>query len=228
MDKPWYETITLITTIVATIAGICTILGVSVFGGKSLIKDKTKDYKITTKSIQDDNQILNREQSTESFASDYETKKEETNQNLYKYVKYRYEDVWNFDTEWTDDVISVDDTCKLYAKRTLYHGQRKYTEEQITYKHKKDNEDGTEDIVWTGSKTSPKGYEYANEINSKKTIKYENLGKWVTSEPKLGEYSFNVVRREQYKYRRKVQKKIVDNVIWESEENAPEGYEKSN
>lgn len=129
--------------------------------------------------------------------------------HLYKYIKYEYKNVWEFDEEWVDDVIPSSDTCKLYARRTLYHGQRKITQEKITYKHKKINEDGTENIIWTDSEKSPESYEYANETTPTTTIKYENLGKWVTNEDRLGEYTYNIIYRKQYKYRRLVQKKIL-------------------
>lgn len=121
-----------------------------------------------------------------------------------------------------DDVIPSSDTCKLYASRTLYHGQRKITQEKTTYKHKKINEDGTENIIWSDSKKSPESYEYANETTTTTIIKYENLGKWVTNEDRLSEYTY----RKQYKYRRLVQEKNIVDVKWATEKDAPEGYEK--
>lgn len=145
---------------------------------------------------------------------------------IWKYVKYSYKTEWEYDEDWRDDKLSVSDTCKLYAKRTLYHGQRKFIEEQVVYKHKKVDENGHENIIWTGSKTPPKSYEYEKESQTQKIIKYENIGKWVTSETKLGAYTYNITTREQYKYRRMVSKKYIIDVKWSSEEEAPEGYEK--
>lgn len=193
---------------VGIIAGICTILGISVSGIISKVKSKRDEKpRITTELTQNNNKMLSSEQLTSTNTSENE-------------LEYGYQYVWEFDEEWSDYKCQTSDTCILYAKRTLYHGQRKYTEEQITYKHKRVNEDGTEDIVWTGSKVSPKGYEYEYESLTKKIIKYENLGKWVTNEARLGEYSYNVVLREQYKYRRKVRKKIIIDTISTSEKDS--------
>ena len=79
MDKKiWYIIILLIAAIVGIISGIFNMLGISVFGGISLIKDKTEDYKITTEAIKKDDEMLSSEQSTESFVPDYKPGKQNT------------------------------------------------------------------------------------------------------------------------------------------------------
>lgn len=147
------------------------------------------------------------------------------NQNiLYKFVKYAYTDEWEYDEEWTDEVSPIDDTCKLFGKRILYTGRRKIKEEHVLYKHVKYDENGNEDIIWIPSKISPDAYEYANEKDKYVDIRYENLGKWVTSRSKLGAYTYDVEQKEQYKYRRR--KKYIVDVKYSLSPEVPEGYEK--
>ncbi len=82
MDKPWYEKVGICVTI---IAGICGILGVSVFGIIKAINNKTKDSKTIIESTQNNDKILSSEQLTESFVTDYEPVKE----NIYKDSTYK-------------------------------------------------------------------------------------------------------------------------------------------
>ena len=96
------------------------------------------------------------------------------------------------------------------------------------YKYKYNNvEKYIEDTVWTTSKTSPSGYEYANEKKVTNKITYENLNKWVTSKEALGEYTYNMVTKKQYKYKHNNKIKEED-VIWTTSRTSPSGYEYAN
>lgn len=154
-----------------------------------------------------------------------------TGKVLYKYVKIKYHDTWEVDLEWSDEKKPNTEVCKLYAKRTLYHGQSKIMEIKDIYQHIKMSEDKCFDYypneIWTGSNISPKGYIYANRRHTQKTIKYINLGKWVLNEIRLGEYSFNIITKEQYKYRYLINKGCVVDTKWLPEGEYIEGYVKA-
>ena len=100
-----------------------------------------------------------------------------------------------------------------------------YTVIKTEYKYRINNrEKYIADTKWTESRTSPKGYEYANERRVTTVISYENLGKWVTSKEKLGEYTYNVKTRTQYKYRYNNPEKYISNTIWTTSITPPAGY----
>lgn len=80
------------------------------------------------------------------------------------------------------------------------------------------------DEKWTDSINPPEGYEYANKTRTLRTYKYENLGKWVTSESKLGEYTYNIRTRKQYKYKYNNPEKYIIDTIWTESKTSPEGY----
>ncbi|MBQ9024251.1 MAG: hypothetical protein IJ105_03405 [Bacilli bacterium] len=80
------------------------------------------------------------------------------------------------------------------------------------------------DTVWTDSKTSPSGYEYANEKKITRTTKYENLNKWVLSPGALGEYTYNVTTRRQYKYKYNNPERYIKDTIWTTSSVSPSGY----
>ena len=81
------------------------------------------------------------------------------------------------------------------------------------------------DIKWTDSITPPTGYKYANKKATTTTIKYEQLNKWVTSQDKLGEYTYNIKTRKQYKYKYLHTERYVKDTIWTTEKVARQGYE---
>ena len=100
-----------------------------------------------------------------------------------------------------------------------------YTVIKTEYKYRINNrEKYIADTKWTESRTSPEGYEYANERRVTTVISYENLGKWVTSKEKLGEYTYNVKTRTQYKYRYNNPEKYISNTIWTTSITPPAGY----
>ena len=82
-----------------------------------------------------------------------------------------------------------------------------YTEDITTrkqYKYYYNNPTSTYDEIWTDSIESPEGYHYANEsklVEGKTT--YIDLGKWVDSKEKLGEYTHNIQTKKQYRYKKR-------------------------
>ena len=83
------------------------------------------------------------------------------------------------------------------------------------------------DTRWTNSKTSPSGYEYANEKKVTRTTKYENLGKWVTSKGALGDYTYNISTKKQYKYKYNNPKATLS-TVWTESKTPPAGYTYAN
>ena len=80
------------------------------------------------------------------------------------------------------------------------------------------------DTKWTNSITPPAGYVYANEKNITRTTKYENLNKWVTSQAALGEYTYNIATKKQYKYKYNNPTRYVEDTTWTNSPTAPTGY----
>ena len=80
------------------------------------------------------------------------------------------------------------------------------------------------DTLWTTSRTSPAGYEYANEKKITRVTRYVNLNKWVTSPDALGEYTYNVTTRKQYKYKYNNPEKYIKDTIWTTSITPPTGY----
>ena len=80
------------------------------------------------------------------------------------------------------------------------------------------------DTIWTESKTSPSGYEYANEKKITRTTKYVNLNKWVTTPGALGEYTYNISTRKQYKYKYNNPERYIKDTIWTTSITPPAGY----
>ena len=104
--------------------------------------------------------------------------------------------------------------------------QKGYTIVKREYKYKiKTSKRKLIDTKWTNSKVSPSGYEYANEKKTVRTTKYKPLDKWVTSKDKLGEYTYYVKTKKQYKYKRNNPEKYLIDTIWTDSKISPEGYE---
>ena len=91
------------------------------------------------------------------------------------------------------------------------------------YKYKYNNPTKSTVEKWTDSITPPAGYTYANEKKITRTTKYENLDKWVTTPGGLGEYTYNVVTRKQYKYKYNNPTAKTD-YKWTTSINPPAGY----
>ena len=146
------------------------------------------------------------------------------------------------DEKWTDSKTSPEGYEYANKTRTLrtykYENLGKWvtSEEKLgeytynvrtkkQYKYKYNNpEKYIVDTIWTESKTSPEGYEYANEKIITRTTKYENLDKWVTNYDKLGEYTYNVRTKKQYKYKYNSPEKYIVDTIWTTSITPPNGY----
>ncbi len=136
-------------------------------------------------------------------------------QTTYSYL-YKYRTYSESSSTSTDE--------KVVSDPTNYVNQG-YTIVKTEYKYKINNrEKYIADTKWTTSITPDSGYEYANEKKVTKQISYVNLGKWVTNESKLGEYTHNVVTRVQYKYRYNSPKKYISDTIWTTSKTSPAGY----
>ena len=81
-SKSWYEKVSVW---IGIIAGICTILGVSIFGIIKAINNEVEDSKITTESTQNNSEMLSSEQLTKVFVPGHEQKKG----NIYKDSTYK-------------------------------------------------------------------------------------------------------------------------------------------
>ena len=81
------------------------------------------------------------------------------------------------------------------------------------------------DTKWTTSKTSPSGYEYANETKQAGSYTYEQLNKWVTNKSLLGEYTYNITTVKQYKYAYNIPTKYIEDTKWTTSKTSPSGYE---
>ena len=57
------------------------------------------------------------------------------------------------------------------------------------------------DTIWTTSITPPAGYTYTGESKTNTKTSYADLGKWVNSKSELGEYTYNIEKRTQYRYK---------------------------
>lgn len=119
---------------------------------------------------------------------------------------------------------------KVYQKKTTSKYRYQYrtyssnTKTTTYYKYKENNPVEHIDVKWTDSVTPPAGYTYADASSTSVNIKYENIGKWVTSRSRLGEYTYNVATRVQYKYRYNNPEKYIADTIWTTSINSPSGY----
>ena len=166
----------------------------------------------------------------------------------YTIVKYEYNykvnnpEKYIEDTKWTNSQTSPEGYVYANEKKIVrtarYENLNKWvtsedalgeytynivTKKQYKYKYNT-KEKYIVDTTWTDSKTSPEGYVYANEKIITRTTKYENLNKWVTSEGALGEYTYNIVTKRQYKYKYNNKERYVENTIWTTSITPPEGY----
>ncbi|MBR3116769.1 MAG: hypothetical protein IKF36_02715 [Bacilli bacterium] len=82
-----------------------------------------------------------------------------------------------------------------------------------------------EDTKWTNSKTSPAGYQYTGKSNTTTTVSFEPLNKYVTSYSELGEYTYNVTTKKEYKYKYNNPERYLKDTIWTTENVARPGYE---
>ena len=146
------------------------------------------------------------------------------------------------DTKWTDSKTSpsgyVYANEKKVTKTTKYKALDKwvtskeklgeytsYVKTKKQYKYKRNNPEkyviGT---IWTTSKTSPSGYEYTGEYTKTTKTTYEPYNKWVTNKDKLGEYTYYITTKIQYKYKQNNPEKYIESTIWTDSINPPAGY----
>lgn len=136
--------------------------------------------------------------------------------------QYSYTYLYNYRTYSESSSTETDEKTVSDASSYVKQG---YTIIKTEYKYRINNKEKyIADTKWTESKTSPKGYEYAYERKVTTVISYENLGKWVTNKSKLGEYTYNVKTRTQYKYRYNEPEKYIYDTIWTTSVTPPTGY----
>ena len=159
----------------------------------------------------------------------------------YKY-KIKSSDNEIVDTKWTNSKTSpsgyVYANEKKVTKTTKYKALDKwvtnkeklgeytsYVKTKKQYKYKRNNPEkyviGT---IWTTSKTSPSGYEYTGEYTKTTKTTYEPYNKWVTNKGKLGEYTYYITTKTQYKYKQNNPEKYIESTIWTDSINPPKGY----
>lgn len=159
----------------------------------------------------------------------------------YKY-KIKSSDNEIVDTKWTNSKTSpsgyVYANEKKVTKTTKYKALDKwvtnkeklgeytsYVKTKKQYKYKRNNPEkyviGT---IWTTSKTSPSGYEYTGEYTKTTKTTYEPYNKWVTNKDKLGEYTYYITTKTQYKYKQNNPEKYIESTIWTDSINPPKGY----
>lgn len=145
-------------------------------------------------------------------------------------TEYKYKTnnpVYTADSIWTDSVISPAGyeynnrtaTVTKNVKTSLLNEKGgtlwvptkadlgEYTEDITTrkqYKYYYNNPTIDTDEVWTDSIESPEGYHYANESKTTEgKTTYVDLGSWVDSKSKLGEYTYNVQTKTYYRYKKR-------------------------
>lgn len=137
-----------------------------------------------------------------------------------KQINYSY--LYQYRTYSESSTTSTDE--KVVSDPTSYVNND-YTIIKTEYKYKINNRERyIADTKWTNSQTPDAGYVYANEKTVSKVIRYVNLGKWVTNESKLGEYTYNVNTRVQYKYKYNSPERYIADTIWTTSINPPSGY----
>ena len=122
---------------------------------------------------------------------------------------------------------SVDDTKVVYSESEKNsYISKGYTLVKTEYNYKvRTYSKVIVDTKWTTSKTSPSGYEYTGKNQTSTSVKYEDLGKWVTSKEALGEYTENIKTVKQYKYAHKATERYIVDTKWTTSKTSPSGYE---
>lgn len=136
----------------------------------------------------------------------------------YKY-KINNKEKYIADTIWTDSktppegyiyanesststVISYENLGKWVTNSSRLGEYTYNTTTRVQYKYRYNTPTKyLADTVWTESKTPPTGYTYTGETKTSTSSSYVDLGKWVNSKSELGEYTHNIEKRTQYKYK---------------------------
>ena len=147
-----------------------------------------------------------------------------------QYVYYVYEKYNNTHTEYqymyrTYTTKSDRNTDEVVTTNPKPYQDKGYTIVKYEYNYIiTEKERYLADTKWTDSKTSPSGYEYANEKKVTKINTYQNLNKWVTTKGGLGEYTYNISTKKQYKYKHNNPTRYVEDIKWLETPTAPAGY----
>ncbi len=123
----------------------------------------------------------------------------------------------------TSESYSTDEKVVYDADEYVKNG---YTIVKYEYNYKINNRQKyVVDTKWTDSKTSPSGYEYTGETRENKVTRYEKLNKWLTNKGALGDYTYNVITKKQYRYKHNNKEKYVVDTKWTDSKTSPSGYE---
>lgn len=119
----------------------------------------------------------------------------------------------NTDTKWV--------TTKAQLQKYISEG---YMLVETQYKYKVNKGESTSDYVWTETSVAPEGYSYTGQSTVQTITKYEQLQNWVTSTNKLGEYTSNITKVNQYKYKYNNPTKYIEDTVWTESKTSPNGY----
>lgn len=145
----------------------------------------------------------------------YKKQVNNTTRTLYQY-KYRTY------SEKTETKTTTDEKVVTDATKYVEDG---YTIVKTEYKYKVNHPyQYIEDVKWTESITPPAGYTYTGQSTTVTVTRYTSIGKWVTNKNKLGEYTYNIVTRKQYKYRYNSPEKYISDTVWTTSITPPTGY----
>jgi len=109
----------------------------------------------------------------------------------YKY-QYKYCTPKTTVTPYTDEKVVSDPTSYVNNGYTIVKTEYNYkVRKTVRY---------IESYQETESITPPAGYVYSGQSATSTKNSYISLGKWVTSQAELGEYTYNMITQKQYKY----------------------------
>lgn len=128
---------------------------------------------------------------------------------VYYYTRYKKQVIENKSTlyqylyrTYSESTSSSTKTDEKYVDNATPYVKDGYTVIRTEYKYKVNHpEQIIEDVKWTESVTPPAGYTYTGESKTNTKTSYADLGKWVNSKSELGEYTYNIEKRTQYRYK---------------------------
>ena len=130
------------------------------------------------------------------------------NINTVKQYKYAHNNPTKYieDTKWTNSNTTTTVSFEPLNKYvTSYSELGEYTYNVTTkkeYKYKYNNpERYLKDTIWTTENVARPGYELTGNVKDTTKTTYIDLGYYVNSRSELGEYTYNVQSRTQYRYR---------------------------
>ena len=160
-----------------------------------------------------------------------------------KQYKYAYNKPTRYlvDVKWTNSKVSP--AGYEYTGKTATHTVVKYeqlnkwvtstsdlgeytynikTAKQYKYKYN-DRTKYIKDTIWTTENVARSGYELTGKTKTTSKTTYVDLGRWVNSKSELGEYTYNIKTRTQYRYKYRTIVTSYD-IIW-ARTNPGNGYE---